>query len=73
MTLIELVVESLFTVISVSFQYLTHWRSYSFYSVMTSLLSLQSNRENHEQQKDFWNVIVVQEKGQSDVRKLIKR
>ena len=30
----------------------------------------QSNRENHEQQKYFWNVIVLQEKSQSGVRKL---
>ena len=30
---------------------------------------LQSNRENREQQKYFWN-IVLQEKSQSDVRKL---
>ena len=31
---------------------------------------LQSNRENREQQKYFWNIIVLQEKSQSGVRKL---
>ena len=31
---------------------------------------LQSNWENHEHQKCFWNVIVFQEKSQSDMRKL---
>ena len=31
---------------------------------------LQSNRENGEQQKYFWNAIVLQEKNESSVRKL---
>ena len=31
---------------------------------------LQSNRENREHQKYFWNIIVLQEKSQSGVRKL---
>ena len=31
---------------------------------------LQSNWENHEHQRYFWNVIVLQEKGQSGMRKL---
>ena len=31
---------------------------------------LQSNRENREHQKYFWNVIVLQEESQSGVRKL---
>ena len=31
---------------------------------------LQSNRENREQQKYFWNAIVLQEKNESSVRKL---
>ena len=35
-----------------------------------SQASLQSNRENREHQKYFWNVIVLREKNQSCVRKL---
>ena len=31
---------------------------------------MRSNRENREHQKYFWNVIVVQEKSQSGMRKL---
>ena len=31
---------------------------------------LRSNRENHEHQKYFWNVIVLQEESQSGMRKL---
>ena len=31
---------------------------------------LQSNWENHEHQRYFWNVIVLQEKSQSGMRKL---
>ena len=31
---------------------------------------LKSRRENREQQKYFWNAIVLQEKSQSGVRKL---
>ena len=31
---------------------------------------LQSNWENHEHQRYFWIVIVLQEKGQSGMRKL---
>ena len=31
---------------------------------------LQSNWENREQQTYFWNIIVLQEKSQSGVRKL---
>ena len=31
---------------------------------------MQSNRENREHQKYFWNIIVFQEKSQSGVRKL---
>ena len=31
---------------------------------------LQSSQENREQQKYFWNIIVLQEKSQSRVRKL---
>jgi len=31
---------------------------------------LQSNWENDEHQRYFWNVIVLQEKGQSGMRKL---
>ena len=30
---------------------------------------LQSNQENREHQKYFWNVIVLQEKSQSGVKK----
>ena len=37
--------------------------------IITKTLGLlQSNRENHEHQKYFWNVIVLQEKSQSGVR-----
>ena len=32
---------------------------------------LQSNRKNRERQKYFWNVIVLQEKSQSGLKKLI--
>ena len=32
---------------------------------------LQSNRKNRERQKCFWNVIVLQEKSQSGLKKLI--
>ena len=39
--------------------------------VITKVLEcLQSNRENCEHQKYFWNVIVSQEKSQSGIRKL---
>ena len=34
---------------------------------------LQSNRENCEHQKYFWNVIVLQEKSQSGERKLNRK
>ena len=34
---------------------------------------LESNRENRKHQKHFWNVIVLQEKSQSDVRKLNRK
>ena len=34
---------------------------------------LQSNQENREHQKYFWNVIVLQEKSQSDVKKLNRK
>ena len=34
---------------------------------------LQSNRENREHQKYFWNIIVLQEKSQSGVRKLNRK
>ena len=37
--------------------------------IITKTLGLlQSNRENREHQKYFWNVIVLQEKSQSGVR-----
>ena len=37
--------------------------------IITKTLGLlQSNLENHEHQKYFWNVIVLQEKSQSGVR-----
>ena len=34
---------------------------------------LQSNQENREHQKYFWNVIVLQEKNQSGVKKLNRK
>ena len=34
---------------------------------------LQSNWENREHQKYFWNVIVLQEKSQSGLRKLNRK
>ena len=34
---------------------------------------LQSNQENREHQKYFWNVIVLQEKSQSGVKKLNRK
>ena len=46
----------------------------SVYShTLRSRRQLQSNQKNHEHQKHFWNVIVLQEKSQSGVRKLNRK
>ena len=39
-------------------------------TLLNSIMLLQSNRENHEYHKYFCNVIVLQEKSQTGVRKL---